>query len=224
MNLAAYHSPGFLNPRHKSRKFFYSGASGCGKTTKAIADFLASNYDFKFVFSDEGQFELRTGAVASFTRHEIFRALSNTGTVCFNPSEMFEDLEEGFFWFCDLVYQFCSEFKGTKALLADEIQTYLPTHEAKWKGHPFALYCTKGRNRGADVFAMAPSVSDVNPKFRGQITDIFAFQQLDLDFAKHVVRKGIPLDVLTTLKPGEFCYWNKNQRGYKRGAIQLGKQ
>ncbi len=211
----------FTNYRHKPLKRIYCGSGGGGKTTKCIADMLAADYDFVFVFDDDGQFAERIPAYPSTTREECVRAIAN-GSVCFNPGEMFEDAEDGFKWFSEWAFNFSCQVPGRKLLVFDELQVYLDPHPGNWRKNPFAKVCGKGRWRGLDIFCIAPTLNELNPKFRGQLTEIVAFYAEDAAFAQHVVSKGIPLAELQSLKDGEFLHWKKGVRGFTRGKVKLG--
>lgn len=216
----------FKNYKAKSRKRIYCGASGGGKTTLAIADIHAAlkQYDYVFVFDDEGQFADRLPAYLCTTEDECVRAIAGK-FVCFNPDEMFDDTEAGFKWFCEWVFNFSCAHRGTKLMVFDELQTYLDTHPARWLTHPFAKCCGKGRWRGLDVFAICPTISELNPKFRNQITEIVAFQHEDERAAEHVLSKGIALEKLKALRDGEFFTWTKrrekNAPAFRPGKVVL---
>lgn len=220
----------FQSYGHQSSKILWTGGSGTGKTSMVLervrAAFIAQKhrarkrYDHIFVFDHEGQFSDRIPAVAVTGPEMCVRAIAG-GAVCFDPSEMFPgDWQTAFDWFCRWVWDFSGAQPGTKLIVADEIQDYLPHAPARYAAHYFSKICGAGRRRGVDSWAIAPMTKNLCPTYRGQLTEIYAFGQADTTAADDLLNLGISMETLLALPPGEFVHWQKSAP-LQRGKIRL---
>jgi len=200
-----------------SEKTVCVGMSGYGKTLYANQLILSSKYDLYFVFDHEGQFSQRNRMPAAFTPAQLLAQVKR-GFVVFNPTEMFDDIPEGFEWFCAYVYKLSERLCGKKKLLfCDEIQDIV---DAKGRISRYVVKIqTSGRNRGIDFLCCSLLYNMIHLRIRGLATNTVAFATQDPEALKGLIARGFNPQEVAALPRGAYIQRNKNTGEETRGKI-----
>lgn len=205
---------------HKSKKLLVTGTSGTGKTTFWERYILNAEYDWRFIFDPEGEWSFRQSWPSVGSLDGIQQQLPS-GWVVFDPADEFEgELQEGFDWFCDFVFELCKDLPGTKLLATDELQLLTDSNQVS---KPLRRVMETGRRRGLDVAFVSHQVNLMHNRTRNQFTEVVSFNQQDPVATKWLEHFQFNAEELQQLQEGEFVLRNK-QGAERRGRLKLGVQ
>jgi len=193
---------------HPSIKVAISGTSGTGKST--LFETLIRRERAKWIFlydHKDGDLARRFKVKACFDEEQIYAAIERgDAIIIFNPAKHFPGKpEEGFKFFCELLWALKSLIRGKKIFGADELDALV---DARCEPEPLCKILDQGRTFQFDCFFICQAMNGIHNQVRKQFTEIFAFKQGDKNGVGWLEEKGFNPPELFDLKNGEWHYKN----------------
>ena len=189
-----------MNFSHIPDKELITGTSGSGKTTLLLKRIRENRGHYKFVFDAEGQIAFHLKCRPALTLDDCNRQIM-AGVCVFNPSQLFDDVDEGFEFFCDYTFTLSQKLPGKKWFYADEVQDHSETHYCSpW----LRRIAQKGRWWSLDVCCISQQPNELHNKLRNTFTRVSTFQQIDDTAFVYLKRYGFQPDQVRALPPGQF--------------------
>lgn len=185
----------------------YSGASGSGKTSLALAQFAKERAKWKFIFDHKGgELSYKLGVKAITDPGDLILATARGGIVSFNPMLAFPGrYREAFVFFCEFIWQVTTSFKGRKILLTDEIQNVL----TRGKVCPaYLVLLDTGRSYQLDTLSITRAANRIHCDMREGFTKVFAFRQTDGNATEFLREAGIDENAVRNLPKGKYLWRN----------------
>jgi hypothetical protein len=191
-----------VNYHHQADRRLITGTGGSGKTTEFLRLLVAHRAPWKFVFDPEREISHKLGwPICRDLPGCAYRAAQRE-PVCFDPTDICEELEEGFDLFCRFVWNFSIREHGVKLLCADEFQDFTSTG-AGGLPRPFRTIVQKGRRQEIDLLLIAQELGDAHNKLRKQLSHIITFRHEDDGALDWLRRNGFDPEAVKALKyPG----------------------
>ena len=194
--------------------------TGSGKSTFAFLHLLNTNAACRFIFDDLGQASARLKIPLCSTREELERA-KRTRWVLFNPHKMFEgELEKGFDWFCDYVFESSRLGRGKKMVFVDEIWRMQNRQKIS---KSLARLSQMGRSEGIELVTATQEPHRLNSSILGSSTELVCFRlQESVELLKI---RGLGADpvAVSQLPPLHFISYDRIGRKSCRGVVPVGR-
>jgi DNA helicase HerA-like ATPase len=214
-----------MNFEHKSQKVLIVGDSGSGKTTFWLNFVTKSEHKLKLIFDAEGEYIMRGkhGIICyepkqlQETCERVLAGEAESNIVIFDPSIQFAgDLENGFAWFCEWVFEVSKLAPMVPKLLAtDELQNLIGTDII---ADSFRKVLETGRRYGLDFIAITQALNLIHNRVRNQITELVVFRTQEENALKYLKSRGFDPDEVSNLR--DLNYIAKDMRG---NAVSKGK-
>ena len=215
---------------HPSCKVILSGASGTGKTTKFEKLIRKSKARWKFVFDHQGEFSPRFGQSACYDAEQLCQASARGGWIIFDPVQMYPgDLETGFLFFCDFVFEISKTLKGHKLFCCDELQMLVTPSTAPVE---LKTILQTGRRYQLDFYAITNALNAIHNSIRNQTTEIYSFLQSDKNAIAYLTENGFDEtqirnlgqfeDLWRNLRTGENNFSDKKKPADTAGSANAG--
>lgn len=201
---------------HAPRKVLSTGCSGSGKSTSLEKFLLNTNYDYRFVFDQDGEFQQRTGLEAARDPDELLAQIEERWAI-FDPVKMFEgDLEGAFDFFCSWTFGMAGALPGIKIFGVDELQNMVTP---QFMPRSFKSILQMGRRRALDSFLVTQQPNDIHNTVRNQFTEVISFQQIDENAIAFLKDVGFDPERIRALAPGQFLYRNLKTKDSAEGRM-----
>lgn len=168
----------------------------------------------RFVYDHEGEISARLQVPACFTVDGLAEQTEKETLVIFDPSLEFEgDIETGFRFFCEFVFNFSKSTGHSKLFACDELQLLTGTNTLV---EELQRILQTGRRAGLDFIACSQQPNEIHNKIVNQMTDIVSFQHVQPLVLERMEDLGFNASALSQLKPGEYI-----SRDIRRGRPQI---
>lgn len=174
--------------KEQARRVGIFGASGSGKTTKALE--LVKNVDRLVVFDPLDEFGYKFVKISSLQQLKtiILKNYSKGFKVRFVPelAKSKEQLSQICIFLRELQsgYKF-SKFSSMITLFVDELDLGFPLNESKANGNNgFYYLCCRGRHYGINIVGVSQRMSLVDLPFRANLSDLYVFRLADFNDIK----------------------------------------
>lgn len=202
---------------HAPSKLLITGQGGIGKSSYFLRYVLNADYERKFIFDHEGEFQQRLNCGASFRLAEIREVVKNGGWFVYDPSEEFPGaVREGFDAFCAAVFDAAGEFPGSKLFACDELQKLVGTNSIT---HPLACVMETSRRRTLDSVMIAQSANTIHNRIREQLTEVVTFKQLTDNAIDFLGQMGFQAEEIRGLGVGDYIAKNLRSGAEARGNV-----
>ena len=191
------------------------GATGMGKTTFAVAQWLADTPRLKVALDPKGDIaeivQRRFGARPAIARtpSELLEKV-RSGTVCLCYQNAFSP--DDYARFGEALHRICTARPGC-SLLADEMSVGYPNMVLPADKRGFQRLVLQGRApAGVRIMGVAQRPASVNTDFRGNVSAVAAFRlpwKQDREAVAHLLGDGV-LPVLGQLAEHEFVLGKTN--------------
>lgn len=175
--------------RAQARRVGIFGASGSGKTTKALE--IIKNIDRLIVFDplDEFGYKFVKFTDVNYLKSAITKNYARGFKVRFVPelSKAKEQLSQICIFLRELQagYKF-SKFNSMVTLFVDELDVGFPLNESKINGaNGFYYLCCRGRHYGINIVGVSQRMSLVDLPFRANLSDLYLFRLADFNDIKN---------------------------------------
>lgn len=198
-----------MNLDHQADRRLLTGTGGSGKSTEFQRLLVAHRARWKFVFDPEREVSRRLGWPVCCDLPGCAQTAAARQPVCFDPSDTFDTLEEGFDVFCRFVWNFSIGERGVKLFASDEVQDFTTPGNG---GIPatFKRLLQKGRRQEIDVLLIAQSLGELHDRIRGQLSHIVTFRHEDALALDWLKRAGFDPEAVKALKyPGGWICRNR---------------
>lgn len=177
-----------IRNKAQARRVGIFGASGSGKTTKALE--LVKNIDRLVVFDPLDEFSykfvkftdiktLKNAILKNYASGFKVRFVPNLGQAKKQLSEIcifLRQLQAG--------YKF-SKFSSLVTLYVDELDLGFPLNESRADGNNgFYYLCCRGRHYGINIVGVSQRMSLVDLPFRANLSDMYIFRLADFNDIK----------------------------------------
>lgn len=199
-----------MNFDHPADRWLLTGTGGSGKTTEFLRLLTAHRAPWKFVFDPEREVSRKLGWPICRDLPGCALRAARREPVCFDPTDLCDEIEEGFDLFCRFVWNFSLAEQGVKLFASDEVQDFTATGTG---GIPrtFKTIMQKGRRQEIDVLLITQELGEAHNKVRKQLSHILTFRHEDDGALDWLKRNGFDPEAVKCLRyPGAWLCRNRH--------------